>query len=319
MLEVDELSVYFSGFLGETCVVDSISFSISDNTMVGLVGESGSGKSVTALSLLDLLDSSARVESQSLRWKGRLMSAFSDAEMRSIRGGEIGLIFQNPLAALNPVYTIGQQFIETICLHRGCSRSAARELAIQSLKDVSIPDPASRLQDYPHQFSLGMCQRLMIALTLVMRPKLLIADEPTASLDVTVQAQIMQLIQEKRMQYDMSVLFISHDLGVVAQHCDVIMVMYLGRIVEMGSAVDIFKSPKHPYTQALISSIPISDPTVDQVIIGLEGEIPSPAHRPTGCPFHPRCPYAEDRCRAILPCLEPVSSSHQVACLVFNT
>ena len=318
MLIVDELDVFFEFENRKIHVLDSISFNIQPKTFVGLVGESGSGKSVTALSILNLLGPTANRSVNTIFWNNRDISAYSEKEMITLRGREIGLIFQNPLASLNPVFTIEQQFVETICLHKRCSREEARLVAIQALKDVSIADPERRLSHYPHQFSLGMCQRIMIALTLVMEPKLIIADEPTASLDVTVQAQIMDLIQLKRQQHGMSVLFISHDLGVVAQHCDVIMVMYLGQIVEIGTAVEIFKSPKHPYTQALISSIPVPDPTIKQSKIDLKGEIPSPIQRPSGCPFHPRCNFAVDMCRSVSPKLVKQSESHHVACPVLN-
>lgn len=319
MLDVRDLSVWFGAGDRLIHVLKNVSFTIPEKSVVGLVGESGSGKSITVLSILNLLDADAQVKAEKLSWSGRSLLSLSDSEMRVIRGREIGLIFQNPLASLNPVYSIGRQFVETIQYHQGCDLRTAKDLTFQALRDVSISDPEKRFHDFPHQFSLGMCQRLMIALTLAMSPKLLIADEPTASLDVTVQAQIMQLIQEKRLKNDMSVLLISHDLGMVAQHCDQIMVMYLGQIVEMGCTKDIFKSPKHPYTQALIASIPIPDPTVSQVIPSLQGEIPSPIHRPKGCAFHPRCAYATARCKEEMPDLIKVSETHRVACPVLNT
>ena len=317
MLDVRDLKVTFQTGGGTLTAVDRVSFSISEKKTLGLVGESGSGKSVTALSLLRLLSSNGQIESGDIVFQGKNIMQLSDHELRGVRGTEIGLIFQNPLACLNPVFSVGHQIQETICLHRHVSKEDAKREAIELLHKVNIPDPERRFAQYPHEFSIGMCQRVMIAITLAMRPKLLIADEPTASLDVTVQAQILNLLKELQREYDMSVLMISHDLGVIAQFCDEIMVMYLGKIVEKGSPQSIFGDPKHPYTQALISSIPIPDPRIQHTPTLLTGDIPSPLNCPSGCRFHPRCPKVFSRCRVEEPYMQLLGES-QVSCWLYS-
>lgn len=316
MLKVNNLKTVFNVGKNKVTAVDSVSFTIEKGKVLGLVGESGSGKTVTAMSILNLLPENAVIESGEIFLNDENLLTKSAKDLRSIRGKEIGLIFQNPLAALNPVFTVGQQIQETIMLHHGLSKVDAKDEAIALLKRVNIPDPSIRYDNYPHEFSLGMCQRAMIALTLSMKPRLLIADEPTASLDVTVQAQILELLEELTEAYGMSVLMISHDLGVIAQYCDDIMVMYLGSIVEKGSTLDIFNDPKHPYTQALLSSIPIPDPNKKKKPIILKGDIPSPLHVPTGCRFHTRCPQVMNRCAIESPCLKNVCG-RDVNCLLY--
>ena len=312
VLSVSDWSVEFKEKKKTLYAIHHISFEIKKNTTVGLVGESGSGKSLTALSLLQLLPPEAK-SSGKIMWNQERLDTKSSAQMQKIRGKDIALIFQNPQLALNPVYTIGNQLIETIQFHHHLSTSDATDKAIWFLKKVGIPDPAGRLNHYPHQLSLGMCQRVMIALTLSMQPKLLIADEPTASLDVTVQAQILQLIRSLQEEFEMSVLLISHDLGVIAQSCDLILVMYLGRLVEIGNRDTLFKHPKHPYTQALIQAIPRLDGTLSP---SLQGDPPSPYDLPSGCAFHPRCPYAMYMCRQQAPPMRSVDESSQVACFL---
>lgn len=316
MLSVKELSVQFSVKSNQVNAVDKVSFDIPSNTVVGLVGESGSGKSVTALSLMGILPSNAKVVSGQVMWQGTDLLKLTEQEMREKRGRQIGLVFQNPMAALNPVYTIGNQMIETLQLHFKLSRHEAKEKAISLLKGVSIPDPEQRLNDYPHQFSIGMCQRIMIALTMSMKPTLLIADEPTASLDVTIQAQVLALLKDLKSETQMSVLLISHDLGIIAQHCEYILVMYLGAIVEKGSVEDIFYRPKHPYTQALMSSIPIPDPRKKQQPQLIAGDIPSPMAIPSGCRFHTRCPKVMDACKTQTPSWQK-EGQQEVACLLY--
>jgi oligopeptide/dipeptide ABC transporter ATP-binding protein len=321
VLDIKNLKTVFKAGKDTLTAVDDVSFSMAKGKVVGLVGESGSGKTVTAMSILNLLPDNARIESGEILFNGEDLLKKSKKELRAIRGKDIGLIFQNPLAALNPVFTVGEQIQETVMLHQGLSKKEARLEAISLLKKVNIPDPEARYDNYPHEFSLGMCQRAMIAITLSMKPKLLIADEPTASLDVTVQAQILELLGELTEEYGMSVLIISHDLGIIAQYCDDVMVMYLGTIVEKGSTVDLFKDPKHPYTQALLSSIPIPDPSKKHKPTILKGDIPSPLHIPTGCRFHPRCPQVKDDCKSICPSLKTYSSSTggtiETACLLY--
>lgn len=315
LLHVNGLHTHFQNAHHRVTAVDGVSFDIAENEVLGLVGESGSGKSITALSVLQLLPSHAVSQATALDFCGESLLKASQKRLREIRGNDIGLIFQNPLAALNPVFTIGEQLIETLTIRGKLSKSAAKARAIALLNQVNIPDAERRLGDYPHQFSLGMCQRIVIALTIGLTPKLLIADEPTASLDVTVQAQVMALLKDIQRQHQMSMLLISHDLGIIAQHCDRVMVMYLGRIVETGTPADIFLSPQHPYTQALIRAIPSTDPRQRQAFDALKGEIPSPLAIPSGCRFHTRCPVAEPRCQQIDPQLMPMGSRHMSACV----
>jgi peptide/nickel transport system ATP-binding protein len=298
--------------------VDGVSFDVPKNSIVGIAGESGSGKSVTALSIMGLLSGNARISEGAIFWNDENLLEMQESRRRVVRGKEIGLIFQNPLAALNPVFTIGSQLIETICLHQKLSFLDAKAAAIALLTQVNIPDAETRLDDYPHQFSLGMCQRIMIALTLSMNPSLLIADEPTASLDVTIQAQILALIKEIQEKRDMSVLLISHDLGVMAQYCDFIVIMYLGKLVEKGTPKQIFSSPKHPYTQALISAIPSTDPTQPHRPILLKGDIPSPMNVPMGCRFHTRCPHVMPRCLGEEPALVDIEHHWKAACYLYD-
>ncbi|MBT6121677.1 ABC transporter ATP-binding protein [bacterium] len=322
MLKVKNLTTIFKTDKNTVTAVDDISFDVPENSTIGLVGESGSGKSVTALSILQLLSSNGKTTKGKVLWKGKDLLASPEKSLQSIRGKEIGLIFQNPLAALNPVFTIGNQLTETIRLHNPeLSNLNALEKAEILLTEVNIPDAKKRLNDYPHQFSLGMCQRIMIAITIAMNPKLLIADEPTASLDVTIQAQILHLLNELKVKNKMSIFLISHDLGVIAQHCDYVLIMYLGKIVESGTPIDIFKSPQHPYTQALINSIPNPDPSIKKETTLLTGDIPSPLNIPTGCRFHTRCPKAFDTCKL----KEPIFQNHlessktsKVACHLFE-
>jgi peptide/nickel transport system ATP-binding protein len=317
MLKVKNLRTEFKVGDKRVIAVDDISFEVPEKTVVGLVGESGSGKSVTSYSILDLLAANGKITSGQILWKEKDIRKLSSKEIRKIRGPEVGLIFQNPLAALNPVFTIGNQMVETIILHQNVNKEEAEKIAIELLKKVNIPDAESRMNDYPHQFSVGMCQRIMIALTLSMKPKLLIADEPTASLDVTIQAQILKLLSQLKEEYSMSMLFISHDLGVIAQLCDYILIMYLGKIIEKGTPKDIFANPLHPYTKALISSIPMPDPTQKKEIQPLKGDIPSPMNLPSGCRFHPRCPNAMPRCSQKEPLLQ-INDTSEVACFLYS-
>lgn len=317
MLNVNSLVTSFDVGKETITVLEGVSLQVNEGSTVGLVGESGSGKSVIALSILRLLANNGRVDSGDIYWNNRSVLNCSEKEMRSIRGGEIGLIFQNPLAALNPVFTIGQQFCETLRLHQQLSKDEAVQKTIEWLKKVNISDPENRIHDYPHQFSLGMCQRIMIALAACTEPHLLIADEPTASLDVTIQAQILALLNNIQSSTNMGILLISHDLGVIAQHCDYIYVMYLGKIVESGSPEQVFCSPKHPYTKALISSIPVPDPTIKHVPTLLKGDVPNLRDLPPGCRFHPRCPSVQPDCSLRQPKLEPIEGG-EMACFYPN-
>ncbi|MBT5855566.1 ABC transporter ATP-binding protein [bacterium] len=308
MLHVNDLQTTFISKKESVTAVDGVSLRIPKGKVVGLVGESGSGKSVTAYSIMGLLPAHAKRTGEIL-WKGQDLTTLSDKKLQSIRGKEIALILQNPLAALNPVFTVGNQLVETIMLHHQVSKEEATARAIELLKRVQIPDPEKRFYQYPHEFSLGMCQRVMIALTVSMMPELLIADEPTASLDVTVQAQIMLLLKEIQAQDNMSILFISHDLGLIAQNCDYVYIMYLGHIVEEGAPSAIFHNPQHPYTQALIHAIPDPNPDNKMETLPIQGDIPSPMNIPKGCRFHTRCPKALDRCKTDVPIMQKKGDS----------
>lgn len=316
MLKVKDWSVSFRHRTGcKLLALDHINFSLQQGKTLGIVGESGSGKSVLARSLLGLL-SSKTIKSGEIYWKNHPIHRYGRKELYKIRGAEIALVFQNPIDSLNPVYTIGQQMVETICLHRNVAKKEAKTIALDLLKRVWISDPEVRFNQYPHECSVGMCQRIMIAITVSMQPELLIADEITASLDVTVQAQILSLLEDLKREYAMSLIMISHDLGVIAQHCDYIMVLYLGRIVEYGGVLDIFERPHHPYTKALMESIPSIDPRIRSKKVPIIGEVPSPLNIPDGCHFHPRCPKIMTSCSIEQPLLECISDTHYSACFL---
>lgn len=297
--------------------VDSVDIDIQSGEIMGLVGESGCGKTALSLSMLRLIAPPGRIANGQIIWQGRDLLRLNSEELRQVRGKEIAMIFQNPQSSLNPVYTIGAQMVAVIRLHRQISKKDAQDEAIRLLRLVKIPDAEKRINDYPHQFSIGMCQRIMIAMALSCQPKLLIADEPTASLDVTIQAQIMDLLLEIREQFEMSILLVSHDLGVIARMCDRIAVMYLGRIVEIAPAKKLYESPMHPYTQALLQSVPIPDPTRKGKIAKIEGDIPSPVDIPAGCRFRSRCPKAFELCSQVDPGLIG-SDQHLTACLLYE-
>jgi len=321
LLRVKNLHVDFKLRDGNTLhAVNSVSLEIAAGEILGLVGESGSGKTVFSSSLLRLINSPGQISNGEILFDGKNILKFSASSLRSLRGGGIAMIFQNPQSSLNPVYSIGTQLKSILRLHQGLSGKNAQTEAINLLNLVKIPDPERRFNDYPSQFSLGMCQRIMIAMALACRPKLLIADEPTASLDVTIQAQIMDLLLELREKFQMAILLVSHDLGVIARMSDRIAVMYLGRIVEVASAKDLYYSPKHPYTKALLESIPIPDPNHRGKLSKIYGDIPSPLSINAGCRFKTRCPKAFEKCEHIDPLLEPVNGNeHTAACLLYQT
>ena len=314
LLEVEDLKTHFFTEDGITRAVDGVSFAIGPGETLGIVGESGCGKSVAALSVLRLLpDRLGRTVAGSVRFDGVDLLALSEAQMRDIRGNRIAMIFQEPMTSLNPVLTIGHQIAEALRVHTGVNRRQARERARQMLEIVRIPDAQSRLDDYPHQFSGGMRQRVMIAMALACAPKLLIADEPTTALDVTIQAQVLKLILELKEKTGAAVILITHDLGVVAETCQRVVVMYAGRKVEEASVLELFDRPAHPYTRALLAAVPVPDPEARRDPFVLSGEIPSPIDIPIGCRLRARCPLAQPVCAEPVPYRE-VAPGHFAAC-----
>ncbi|MGO9495317.1 MAG: ABC transporter ATP-binding protein [Solirubrobacteraceae bacterium] len=318
LLEVSDLRVEFSTEDGIVHAVDGISYGVDIGETLCIVGESGSGKSVSSLTTLGLTKGRNASVSGSIVFDGRDLLTLPEEQMRSIRGNQIAMIFQDPLSSLHPFYKVGAQLTEAINTHQSVSRSAAKERAVELLAMVGIPDPQRRVDQYPHEFSGGMRQRVMIAMALANEPKLLIADEPTTALDVTVQAQILALLQELQDRLGMAIILITHDLGVVAEFADEIAVMYAGRIVERGSDKQIFLAPQHPYTWGLLKSIPRLDTPRDEALVPISGRPPSLIQRPTGCHFHPRCPYVLDDHKRIDPPLTPVNGEpgHEAACLL---
>jgi peptide/nickel transport system ATP-binding protein/oligopeptide transport system ATP-binding protein len=294
--------------------VNGVSFHVDRGETVGLVGESGCGKTVTAFSIMRLIPiPPGRITGGRILLRGRNLLDLSGEEMRQLRGNEISMIFQEPMTALNPVYTVGDQIMEAIRLHQRVNRREARRRAIEMLAHVGIPSPEQRVDEYPHQLSGGMRQRVMIAMALSCHPAILIADEPTTALDVTIQAQILDLLRKLQEEMGMAILLITHDLGVVAETADRVAVMYAGRIAEYADVRTLFGSPRHPYTIGLLESIPRMNRELDELPV-VPGTVPPPTAFPPGCPFHPRCPFAVDRCRTELPVLEEVSPGHQVRC-----
>jgi oligopeptide transport system ATP-binding protein len=316
LLKVEDLRTYFSTEEGVVRAVDGVSFTMQPSERRGVVGESGSGKSVTAMSIMRLIEPPAgEIVTGTIEFNGRSLLDLDEDEMQSVRGGQIAMIFQDPMTSLNPVYTIGDQLIETILLHQDVSKREAIDVAASALNDVQIPNPMQRLDDYPHQFSGGMRQRVMIAMGLSCNPQLLIADEPTTALDVTTQAQIMDLMLGLADERGTAVMLITHDLGVVAGFCDNVQVMYAGGIVERGTASDIFYRPKHPYTWGLLGSMTRLDDESRDRLNSVRGAPPSLINPPLGCRFKPRCDFAVDLCAAQYPVERPEGGpGQQVAC-----
>jgi oligopeptide transport system ATP-binding protein len=315
LLSVRDLSVSFRTPRGTVRAVESLSFDLNAGETLAIVGESGSGKSVTALSLLRLIpDPPGRIDRGEILFEGRDLLKLDDAGIRAIRGDRIAMIFQEPMSSLNPVLTVGTQVGEPICLHRGASWALALEQVKALLEKVSIPDAASRLHAYPHQFSGGMRQRVMIAMALACAPQLIIADEPTTALDVTVQAQILAILKQITREVNSALILITHDLGVVARYADRVAVMYGGRIVEMAPARELYARPRHPYTRGLMDSIPRLDDASGKRLVPIDGQPPDLARLPPGCAFAPRCRHAVERCRAERPQLTPAGENHYKAC-----
>ena len=319
LLEIRGLKTHFKTDDGWVHAVDGVDLSVDAGETVCLVGESGSGKSVTAMSVLKLVPMPpGRIVAGQVLWDGRDLVPLPPAEMEKLRGRDIGVVFQEPMTALNPVYTVGEQISEGLRLHEGLSRAAALERAAELLALVHIPQASRRVHDYPHQFSGGMRQRVMIAMALACKPRLLIADEPTTALDVTIQAQILDLLAELKDRLGMAVLLITHAMGVVAEVAQRVVVMYAGQVIEEGSVQEVFERPWHPYTQGLIRSIPRIDADASRGsrLVSIPGTVPSLVDPPPGCRFAPRCAYARDACTQATPALRQVGAGHRVACIL---
>jgi peptide/nickel transport system ATP-binding protein/oligopeptide transport system ATP-binding protein len=318
LLKVEDLKTYFFTHEGTVKAVDGVSFTLNKGETLGLVGESGCGKSVTALSIMRLVQSPpGRIVSGKIFFEGKNLLELDEKEMRKIRGRKISMIFQEPMTSLDPMFTIGAEIMEVLALHQGLKKDDAREKAIESLKKVRFPDPEKRIDDYPHELSGGMRQRAMIAMALSCNPALLIADEPTTALDVTIQAQILKLIDDLRKELDTSVILITHDLGVIAKTCDNVALMYAGYMVEYTDVHTFFRDPLHPYAKALMKSIPRLDADTERLKI-IKGLVPNLLDLPTGCPFHPRCEFCFEPCPEKLPELMQVGPHHWVRCYLFG-
>ena len=327
LLSVRDLKTYFFTDEGTVKAVDGVSFDVFAGRTLGIVGESGCDKSITAKSILQIVDRPGRVVEGKVIYSPDEPSSGEDlltlerngAEIRAVRGGAISMIFQEPMTSVSPVHTFGNQIIEAIRLHTSLDETEARELAVDWLSRVGIPSPDQRMPEYPYQFSGGQRQRAMIAMALCTDPRILIADEPTTALDVTTQAQILDLLQHLQEQNDMAIIFITHDLGVIAEIADVVAVMYLGRVVEVGPVDSIFESPQHPYTKALLTSIPTVYAKSRERLPSITGAIPHPQNRPAGCPFHPRCPsFMPGTCDQGEPALVSVGSDPQASCFLYG-
>ena len=315
LLEVKGLRTEFRSGGSSFAAVDGISFSLAPGETLGIVGESGCGKSVTSLSIMRLVPNPpGKITAGEIRLEGRNLLDLPESDMRAVRGDDIAMIFQEPMTSLNPVQTVGDQIIEAVQLHRSLSAAAARARALEMLQLVKIPSPETRLDEYPHQLSGGMRQRVMIAMALACDPKLLIADEPTTALDVTIQAQILDLLRDLRERTGAAIMLITHDLGVVAELAHRVIVMYAGRIVEEAPVGLLFADPQHPYTLGLLGSIPRLGSDGDERLTAIEGVVPNPYALPPGCRFSPRCPLADGKCRAEQPTLREIVPGHRAAC-----
>jgi len=335
LLEIEDLKTYFRTEDGLVPAVDGVSFGLEKGETLGVVGESGCGKSVTSLSIMRLIPTPPGLfKGGRILFEGQDLLKKSEADMRRIRGNDISMIFQEPMTSLNPVFTVGDQIAEAIQLHQGKSRQEAMERTVEMLRLVGIPAPEKRVHEYPHQMSGGMRQRAMIAMALSCEPRLLIADEPTTALDVTIQAQILELMKKLKRELGMAIMLITHDLGVVAEMCERVVVMYAGKVVEEADVISLFQKPLHPYTEGLLKSIPRlsasratgtaalgatgTAPGGREKLHVIEGVVPNPQRLPSGCRFHPRCPYAQDICRTEEPPLLEAGPGRQVACWLHN-
>lgn len=314
LLQLEDLKTYFYTEDGVVKAVDGVNFEIYKGETLGVVGESGCGKSVTSLTIMRLIPNPpGKIAGGHIWFEGEDLVTKSEADMRKIRGNEISMIFQEPMTSLNPVYTVGDQISEAIILHQKLSKKDAMEKAVEMLRKVGIPSPEKRVHEYPHQLSGGMRQRVMIAMALSCNPKLLIADEPTTALDVTIQAQILELMKQLKDEFNTAIMLITHDLGVVAEVCQRVAVMYAGKVVEYSNVQNIFGNPQHPYTWGLLKSIPKLDSPVKRLMV-IDGVVPNPLHLPEGCKFHPRCRFATDKCRQEEPEIKDIKPGHSVRC-----
>ena len=318
LLEVDHLRIEFPTRRSTLVAVDDVSFSIDQGEVLGIVGESGAGKSITGAAIIGLLEPPGRIAHGTIRLEGRQINGLPNEAMRRIRGARIGVIFQDPLTSLNPLYTIGRQLVQTILTHTALNAAQARKFAVDLLNEVGIPAAKHRIDSYPHVFSGGMRQRVVIALALCANPDLIIADEPTTALDVSIQAQIIALLRRLCREHNTAIMLITHDMGVIAETADRVAVMYAGRIAEIGSLRDVVKKPKHPYTVGLMASIPVIDEENDE-LPHIKGSMPGLLEIPPGCAFNPRCPDVFDRCRRERPDLMPTGNPNQIAaCWKYN-
>lgn len=317
VLDIRDLKSHFFTAKGEVPAVDGVSIEVPAGKIIGIVGESGCGKSMTAMSVMGLLRYPGKVVGGSITLEGRDITHLSPRELAKVRGNEISMIFQEPMTSLNPVYPVGKQVQEAILLHQKVSKEEAKQRVIDIFRAVGIPEPEKRYKSYPHQLSGGLRQRVMIGMAMVCRPKVMIADEPTTALDVTIQAQVLELMSELKEKYDTSMILITHDLGIVAEVCDTVAVMYAGRIVEQGTLEDVFDHTKHPYTEGLFNSLPnIQNRTA--MLKPIKGLMPDPTNLPEGCAFAPRCDYATDECSKRCPKLTKISDTHSFACLAYE-
>ncbi len=314
VLKADHIEVAFRGKGADVQAVRDVSFHVDKGEILGIVGESGSGKSVLMKSVIGILPENARRSAEAVWFEGQDLMQLPEKEYRKIRGNRMAMIFQDPMTALNPLKKVGAHMQEVICRYHSCSRSEARKKAIEILRDVGISNPEKRVDQYPHELSGGMRQRVMIGMALCCEPSLLIADEPTTALDVTIQAQILELLKEKQENGDMSIVFITHDMGVVASICTRVMVMYGGKIMETGSTAEIFYEPRHPYTKALLEAVPRLDLEDGKRLVYIEGLPPSLTNPPAGCPFAQRCRYAKERCSTAMPEAVSFSDTHWSYC-----
>ena len=317
ILSVKDLELWFKNDYGSVKILNKISFDIHKGETLGIVGESGCGKSMTSLCIMQLLNTPPAIIKGSIQLHGQELLKLTDKQMQKIRGNKISMIFQEPMTSLNPVYTIGNQLMETFMLHQGLSKKESMEKAVELLRMVKIPLPEQRVKEYPYQLSGGMRQRVMIAMALACRPELLICDEPTTALDVTIQAQILDLMRGLQKDMGTAIAFITHDLGVVSEMCDHVLVLYCGEVVEKANIDDVFHNPKHPYTEGLMSTLPKFDQPGKLATI--PGVVPPAGKYPSGCVFEPRCPYATEKCRANKPPLVELDSEHAVRCFRYVT